>query len=97
MLNLILTDAHAQDRGGDALGLLGRIDRLDPAGLATLARSNLGLDYRRPDGAHSLGRLFGRAADLSARNRYSRRRKDERFGRVFVEIHEARQRPYFDQ
>jgi hypothetical protein len=96
-LDLVLADAHAQDRRGDALSLLGRIGGLDATRLAALAGRNLCLDHGGSDRANRLGRFLRRAAYLPARHRYAGGREHQRFRRVFVEVHLAPQRPYLSQ
>src|SRR6185295_17934957 len=80
-------DAHAEDLFGRFSGLIGRAGKLDATGLAALARRHLRFDHAGTDIRSRHRHLRGGDTEHAARNRNAGRRQNQRFRRVFFEVH----------
>ena len=80
-------DGHAENLARHRFGFLRRIGELDATGLAASAGRHLGLDHARADLRRCCSRIFRTQAQNAARHRNAGGRQDQRFRRVFFEVH----------
>ncbi len=86
-LDRVVADAHAEDLPGNFLGFIRRAGELDAAGLAALAGRHLRLHHAGPDFCRRHRGFRVADAENAARHRNAAGTQDQRFRRVFLEVH----------